>query len=66
MDVLDLEKEKFTKELTNLDKHFQLIKKFNVYENVKENATETASLKEQIDKAYDQLRSFNERETIFK
>ena len=46
MDVLELEKEKFSKELNNLDKHFALIKKFNVYEDVKENATETASLKE--------------------
>lgn len=66
MDNLDLEKEKFAKELVFLQNEFLEIKKFNNYVNVKEYAIQTNHLKEKIDKAYNQLKSFNEREAIFK
>ena len=66
MEALEMEKEKFVKELAHLNQIFAHVKKFNLYENVKEHATQTNQLKEQIDRACDQLRSFNEREAIFK
>ena len=66
MDMLEMEKEKFAKELVNLGRTFEDIKNFNVYEQVKEYATQTNGLKDTIDGAYDLLKSFNEREVIFK
>lgn len=37
-----------------------------MYQNVKEYAIETNHFKDQIDKAVDQVKSFNEREALFK
>jgi len=64
--VLDLEKEKFAKELISLNKLFLQIKKFSSYSDVKENATRATQLKEKIDFAYETIKSFNDREAIFK
>lgn len=61
-----MEKERFQKELTGLGLKFREIKKFNVYENVKDYAIETQSLRDQIEKAFVQIKSFNEREVLFK
>ena len=66
MDVLDQEKEKFGKELVFLHNEFVEIKKFDTYASVKEYAIQTNHLKEKIDNAYGLLKSFNEREAIFK
>jgi hypothetical protein len=49
MEILDMEKDKFAKELSSILKYFIFIKKFNVYANVKENAIEVTNLKEKID-----------------
>ena len=65
-DTLDSEKEKFGKELNFLNSQFSQIKAFNNYSSVKEYAIETNHLKDQIEKAVDQVKSFNEREALFK
>jgi len=65
-DGLDQEKERFAKELVFLNNQFMQIRKFSNYINVKEYAIETNHLKDQIEKAFDQVRSFNEREVLFK
>ena len=45
MEALEMEKEKFVKELAHLNQIFAHVKKFNLYENVKEHATQTNQLK---------------------
>ncbi len=65
-DALEQEKEKFNKELVFLNNQFQQVRRFNIYQNVKEYAIETTHLKDQIEKAVDQVRSFNDREVLFK
>ena len=66
MDILENEKERFAKELGALQKTFHDIKQFEDYGQVKHCATQTTGLKDRIDGSLDQLKSFNEREAIFK
>lgn len=65
-DQLEMEKERFQKELKLIQNKFREIKRFNLYESVKEYAMETQNLKEQIEKSLEQVKSFNEREVLFK
>ena len=66
MERLEQEKEKFLKELAIFEEEFITISKFNVYKNVARNTQEVHVLKEKLGNAQEQVRSFNERENLFK
>jgi dynein heavy chain, axonemal len=42
------------------------VKRFDSYKHVNKNATDALALKERFEKAVEKVRSFNERESLFK
>lgn len=67
MNNLNQQKDKFFAELTALDETFKNVCKFSNYQtNAKQNNIDTLVLQESIEKALDKVRSFNEREILFK
>ena len=63
---MDNEKDKFQKELLDFAKSFERVKQFDNYKNVKEFATEVMHLNDKFEKALEKIKSFNEREVLFK
>lgn len=68
MDNLETEKDKFQSELRDLAEAFLTVRKFNDYskEKVKDYATEVYSLNDRLTNASEKVKSFNEREGLFK
>jgi len=67
MNNLNQEKDKFFAELTALDETFKTVCKFSDYQNSTQKIFADASLlQESIEKALDKVKSFNEREVLFK
>ena len=66
IDQLDIEKERFAFDLQKQIDSFEKIKLLRLYSDVQENTMLTNSLKEIIDNLQSTLKSFNEREVIFK
>lgn len=66
MSNLDMEKEAFDKNLRLLKQDFETIKSFKNYSDARKNASVVFQLKEKIDQSFEKVRSFNEREVLFK
>ena len=66
MEKLEKEKEDFIHEISDLNSELEKIKLFDNYRNVKKNANDSGQLTERIDKALAKVKSFNEREVLFK
>jgi len=65
---LELEKDKFLKELKELQGEFAFIRLFKEYskDKVKDNASVAMSLMDRIYKSLEKVKSFNEREALFR
>jgi dihydroxyacetone kinase-like predicted kinase len=66
MENLEQEKEQFFKDLQELGKSFQVVQRFDNYSKVKVHADEVMSLVDRFDKGQERVKSFNEREVLFK
>lgn len=66
MNNLEQEKEAFDKNLKLLRQDFETIKGFKNYADARKNAAFVFQLKENIEKSFEKVRSFNEREVLFK
>ena len=66
MENLEQEKEKFSKTLLRLLEDFEDIKLFDNYKKFKQCHQDVATLKEKITESQDKVRSFNDREKLFK
>jgi dynein heavy chain len=60
------EKVQFAAELATLESDFTEIKKFDSYASVSKYGSFVVSLNEKIEKAKEKIKSFNERESLFK